>query len=440
MNKILIEYFKKQFGKIRIGIIAFLLLSNSGYGQQLVEGLAAIIGKEIILKSEVDQMVQSYAIQNGINLSRDTKIVKELQQQVFKRLIEQKILLAKAIEDTITIDDREIDQRVEQHIQYMISQVGSEEKLEEAFKNPIKKIKRDLRKETEERLMIDNLRRKKFANVKVSRREVEKFYSTYKDSLGDIKETVDISHILKQVKPSEQSRNEAKQKIQGILQMINDGEDFSSLAEKYSQDPGSANRGGDLGFTKRGDFVKEFEEVAFSLEEGEVSGIVESQFGYHIIKLIEKRGEKIRTKHILIQVQPTADDEIATKEELEKLREEILAGASFEEIALANSDDENVNQDKGALGVFETKSLKIPEFINVVKNLKPGEISEPFRTSYGYHIVRLNERVDKRKIDLESDWERIQEMALNFKIEDEYQKWIANLKTEIPIEIRARYN
>lgn len=434
----------KKENKILKITLAFILLilinSTSIFGQQLAEGIAAIIGKEIVLRSEIDQMVQSYALQNKINLANNPSALKEMQSSVFERLIEQKILLVKADEDTITVDDRDVDQRVEQHIKYMIDQVGSEEKLEEAFKNPIKKIRRDLRKETADRLKVDMLRRTKFANVKVGRREVEKFYKMYKDSLGEIKETVDISHILKQIKPSEDSKSEAIEKLEKILEMINNGESFDDLAKKYSQDPGSGSRGGDLGFTKRGDFVKEFEKVAFGLNEGEVSGIVESQFGFHIIKLIEKRGEKIRTRHILIQVQPTADDAKKTYDELENIRTQITEGASFDEMAIAQSDDENVYKDKGRLGLFETKDLKIPEFKTEVANLKIDEISFPFQTKFGYHIVKLNNRNEQRKLTLENDWERISEMALNIKIDKEYKKWIVSLRTEIPIEIRANYN
>ena len=410
------------------------------FSQQLADGVAAIIGKEIVLRSEVDQMVQSYALQNKINLANNPAALKEMQSSVFERLIEQKVLLFKADEDTITVDDRDVDQRVEQHIKYMIEQVGSEEKLEEAFKNPIKKIRRDLRKETADRLKVDMLRRTKFANVKVGRREVEIFYKTYKDSLGDIKETVDISHILKQIKPSDESKLEAKAKLEKILEMLANGEKFEDLAKKYSQDPGSGSRGGDLGFTKRGDFVKEFEEAAFALEEGDVSGIVESQFGFHIIKLIEKRGEKIRTRHILMQVQPTENDAKRAYDELNGLRTQIIDGASFEEIAIASSDDENVYKDNGNLGLFEADDLKIPEFKIEVAKLKVGDISQPFQTKYGFHIVKLNKRNEKRELTLENDWERISEMALNIKIDKEYKKWITGLKKEIPIEIRANYN
>lgn len=433
---------KKENFKILSILATIYILFNTPvlFAQQLADGIAAIIGKEIVLISEVDQMVRSYAVQNKLNLSKDPDILKRIQSDVFDRLIEQKILLVKAVEDTITVDDKDVDQRVEQHIKYMINQVGSEEKLEEAFNNPIKKIRRDLRKETAERLKVDMLRRSKFVNVKVSRREVENFFAVYKDSLGEVKETVNISHILKQIKPSEDSKTEAMDKLTKIVEMINNGENFEELAKTYSQDPGSASRGGDLGFTNRGDFVKEFEEVAFALSEGEISGIVESQFGFHIIKLIEKRGEKIRTQHILMQVQPTTNDAKIAFNDLDDIRTKIIDGEDFEEMAKLNSDDENVYKDNGKLGVFEADDLKIPEFKAELSKLEVGEISQPFQTQYGFHIVKLNSRNKKRKITLENDWEQISEMALNLKIDKEYKKWISFLKQDIPIEIRAKYN
>ena len=435
-NKIL-NIFKSTVYSV---LIIILFYSPKIAAQQLADGVAAIIGKEIVLISEIDQMVRSYAVQNKLDLANDPRLLKKIQADIFDRLIEQKVLLVKAVEDTIEVDDREVDQRVEQHIKYMIGQVGSEEKLEEAFNNPIKKIKRDLRKETAERLKVDMLRRSKFVNVKVSRREVENFYSVYKDSLGEVKETVEISHILKQIKPSEDSKLEAKAKLAKIIELIQNGESFEELAKKYSQDPGSASRGGDLGFTKRGDFVKEFEEAAFALEEGEISEIVESQFGFHLIKLIEKRGEKIRTRHILMQVQPTANDAEKTFNTLVEIRSQILNGADFEEMAKSHSDDENVYKDNGKLGLFEADDLKIPEFKSEIAKLKVGEISQPFQTQYGYHIVKLNNRNNKRKITLEDDWEQISGMALNIKIDKEYKKWIKILKQDIPIQIRANYN
>jgi peptidyl-prolyl cis-trans isomerase SurA len=426
--------------------IRFIVILMFGFtvlplgAQQLIDGIAAVVGNEIVLKSEVDQYVQSYIIQNKINVRNNADILKKLEKDILGRLVEQKIMLTKADEDTIQADSREVDRRVDEQIRYLTEQVGSEDKLEEAFQSPIKQIKRDLHKEMEDRLKIEMLRRSKFAAVKISRREVENFYNTYQDSLPMRQETVEINHILKQVKPGGESQEAALEKITMIKDKLDRGQDFGLLAETYSEDPASAQRNGDLGFTKRGDFVPEFEQAAFALEPGEISDIVQSQFGYHIIKLIERRGEQIRTSHILIRLTPNEDDEKNTIDSLNEIRDQILAGAKFDSMAVLYSDDENAKEDKGYLGVWEVEKLAIPQFKDIIDNLEVGEISEPFKTEYGYHILKLSSHTLPRRLTLEDDWEQVQQIALNFKMEKEYASWIEQIKTEIPIEYKMDTN
>lgn len=428
---------------MKIRVIVFLLISLGILplgAQQLIDGIAAVVGNEIVLKSEVDQYVQSYIIQNKINTRNNPEIQKQLEKDILARLVEQKIMLTKADEDTIVADTRDVDRRVEEQIRYLTEQVGSEDKLEEAFQSPIKQIKRDLRKEIEERIKVEILRRNKFASVKISRREVENFFHTYQDSLPQRQETVEISHILKQVKPGGDSQKAALDKIMMIKDKLDRGQDFASLASTYSEDPVSAQRDGNLGFFKRGDFVQEFEEAAFALEPGEISDIVQTQFGYHIIKLIERRGEQISTSHILIRLTPTEEDERTTKTELNKIREEIMAGAAFDSMAVLHSDDDNAKEDKGYLGVWEVEKLAIPTFKQIVKTLEVGEISEPFKTEYGYHILKLIKHTPPRQLSLENDWEQIQQVAHNYKMEKEYASWIEKIKKEIPIEYKTDLN
>jgi peptidyl-prolyl cis-trans isomerase SurA len=422
-------------------LVSFIFLSATiSFAQQTIEGIAAVVGQEIILKSEIEQFVQNYAIQNKLNIRSDTNLLRNLQKQVLDKMIEQKIMLAKADEDTIKVDDRDVDKRVDEHIAYLIQQVGSEGKLEEAFQSPMRKIRKDLRRETVERMKIETLRRKKFQDLKVSRREIENFYQVFRDSLPSLKETVNFSHILKQVKAGESSVLVALEKIRAIKNKLDKGADFAELAKSYSEDPATAKRGGDLGFTKRGDFVKEFEEVAFSLAIGQISDIVQTQFGFHIIKLNERRGEQIRTSHILIQVRPVAADTQRVIDQLLAIRQEIQQGASFDSLALLYSDDENVEKDKGNLGDWETNNLAIPAFKEVISKLQVGEVSEPFKTEYGYHILKLNWRKEPRQLTLENDWEQIQQMALNHKIETEYVKWMEKLKKEIPVEYHTSFD
>ncbi len=418
-------------------LIPFSLWAQQG---QLIEGIAAVVGNEIVLVSDIEQYVQNYVIQNRINIRNNEQMLKKLEREILDKLIEQKIMLTKADEDTIVADDREVDRRVDEHVNYLIQQVGSEEKLEEAFQMPIKKIRRNLRTDVADRIKIELLRRQKFSGVKITRQEVETFFKNYQDSLPQMKETVNISHILKQVRPGSSSASAARAKIEEIKAKLDDGADFAALAGEYSEDPASAQRGGDLGFTKRGDFVREFEEVAYALEENQISDIVQSQFGFHIIKLIERRGEQIRTSHILIRLTPSENDEREIIAELQRIRQEILDGAPFDSMAVKYSDDENVKEDKGNLGLWEVDNLALPAFKTIVKNLKPGEISEPFKTEFGYHILKLNTRQESRNLALDTDWEQIQQIALNYKIEQEYLKWIKDIKKDIPIEYKIDYN
>lgn len=417
-------------------IVLLLIVGLSNiFAQQLVESIAAIVDKEIILRSEVEQFTQNYILQNRLNIRPGSEEYNQLRKKMLEGLIEQKLLLAKAEADTIKVDDQMLDQRVEERIKYMVEQVGSQDKLEEVFGSSISQIRKDTRKLIKEQMLVEQVRALQFRDVKVSRREVEEFYKMYKDSLPTRPATVDISHILKVIKPSEEAQLKAYRKAEMILQKLKNGEDFAKLAKLYSEDPASAKRGGDLGFTQRGDLVPEYEAVAFNLKDGEISDIVQTQFGFHIIQLIERRGERIHTRHILIQVKPTEEDEKRIVEELKEIRQKILDGADFSEMAVKYSDDQNVTKDKGHLGVFELDKLQIPQFRQVLANMKPGEISEPFKTDYGYHIVKLNAREEAHKLTLENDWEQIEQIALNFKMQKEYQKWLAQLKKEIFVKI-----
>jgi len=422
--------------KMLPGLIILISLIMPLRSQQLADGIAAVVGKEIVLHSEVQQYMQTYIMQNHIQVTPDSPLMNKIRKQTLDRLIEQKLLLAKAEEDTLKVDDQMLDMRLKERMQYMINQAGSQDKLEKIFGSPLKKIRKDTRKVIREQLLVEQARFKKLQQVKVSRREVEEFYHTYKDSLPPLPETVDISHILMQVKPSEKAQQEGLAKAEMILKKLKNGADFQKLAKQYSDDPASAKRGGDLGTISRGDFVPEFENAAFKLKDGEISGIVHTQFGYHIIQMIERRGEKIHTRHILIRVVPSGKDEQRVINKLKEIKAEILKGADFSEMALKYSDDKNVSKDKGHLGVFELDRLAIPQFKAVIGKLKPGQISDPFKTDFGYHIVRLNAHNKGRRLSLKKDWQQIKQFALNHKKEMVYNKWIKELKKSVPIEIR----
>jgi len=418
-------------------ILTGILLTGVINAQQKVDGIAAIVGNEIILLSDINAAVAQYSLQNKLNLSDKPQLYNELSHKFLQNAINEKLLIIKADEDTIKADDDRVEQTLGQQLDYMVQQVGSVDKLEEYYGSSMAKIKKDFRKQIQDRFRIDLLRQKRFGDVKISRREVEEFYKQYSDSLGTIPPTVDISHILLQVNPSDESLQEAYAKAMEIKKKLDEGADFAKLAEEYSEDPGSASRGGDLGFVSRGDLVKEFEEVAFALDEGEISDIVQSQFGFHIIQLLERQGEKVHVRHILIRLQPTKKDEQAVFEKLTEIRQKIINGDStFEEMALKYSNDPNVDDDKGHLGKYRTDSFQIEAFATVCKSLEPGEISPPFKTEFGYHIVKLHSRQEARDVSLKQDWEQIEQLALEYKRKQKFEEWIASLREDIPIEVK----
>jgi len=417
-----------------------LIFLVSGYGntQGLVDRVVAVVEDEIILYSEVLLVAQTYAAQLRINLSTEPEKFKLLKKDARNYLIDQKVLLAKAIIDSIEVTEEEIEAEINQNITQLIKQLGSEKRVEEELGYSLKQLRRIYHDDIKKNLMIAKRRQQYMAEVKITPREVEEFYNTYKDSLPDLPESYNISHILKEVHPGEEARKQALERINKIYELVQANEDFSTLAENYSDDTGSAGNGGRLGFINRGDLEsKIFEEAAFSLKEEEVSGIIESGLGFHIIKCLERRGERVSVQHILVSLKGTRNEEIKIVSELMRLKKEAENGADFSELALKHSDDPEVEDNGGNLGWVEIDQLDIPEFERELNKLDVGEISNPFKTRFGYHILRLNEKTESRKLSLEEDQFMIQQSAQTKKSTESFDKWLSELKKSTYIEIKT---
>ncbi len=427
---------------LSIFFLGFMLMISSVRAQQpqIIDGIAAIVGDEIVLRSEVNQYTINTALQMGIDLQKNPQKLKTLRKQVLKNLIVQKVLLQKAREDSVQVDDSQVDQALDNQVQQWIKQMGSKEAVEKYFGGSINKIKRQFRDDIKNRMLVDKLQQENFKKVHVSRTEVEQFYKTMKDSLPKRGTSVNLSHILLTVKAGKHAKEEAYQRISKILDQLKAGADFAELAKTYSEDPGSAANGGDLGYVKRGDFVKSFEEVAFKLQPGQISGIVETKFGYHIIQMMDRKGEKIRVRHILIRVVPTQQDELNTVKEIKDLYRRAKAGENFAELAKKYSDDQTTKDKGGNLGWFEINQLKVKEFRAVAETLKVGEVSEPFKTKFGYHIVKLNDRREGGAWSLDKDWEQLEQMALARKRNEEFQKWVQGLRKNVYIDVKMKEN
>lgn len=420
-------------------IFSFLLLFvQQSSAQQVIDKVVALVEDEIILQSELSQYTLNLAFQLRIDPRREAEKFQQLQEQTLQNLINQKILLAQAEEDSIVIEERQVDKVLEEQISRMIQQVGSEQKLEEQVGMSISKLKRNFRDDVRKNLMVEQLQQTKFSKIKISRREVEEFFQTMKDSLPELKETVDISHILINVRAGDLSEQTGREKITDLLQQVKSGVDFAELCRKYSEDPGSAGRGGEIGFMERGDFVPEFEEVAFLLEPGQISDVVKSRFGFHIIQCLERKGDKINVRHLLIRLEPTDVDEADTEKKARDIRALLNDPAKdFKTIAEQYSDDETTKEQGGHLGLFETENLQEQEFRAAIDDLKPGEISQPFKTKFGWHILKLNSKQEPRSISLEKDWEKIEAYALNLKRQRDFQNWLEEIKKDVYVEIKT---
>ena len=422
---------------MKFKVLAFFIIAScSLYSQQVLDKIVAVVDNEIILQSELDFQTQTYAAQKKIDPNQPG-----LKEQILNSMIEDKLAYAQAIFDSIQVSDDEITQRVDYQINYFIQQYGSRERLEQVYGMSLEKIKRELRDDVKKNIMIQKIQQKKFGDVEATHREVEDFFNTYKDSLGIIPEKVEISHILKIPEASEATKEKYGKIAQAILDSIKAGADFATMAKKYSEDPGSAKNGGDLGFVKRGVFYPEFESAAFALQQGELSEVVESPVGFHIIQLLEKRGESIHTRHILIKIKKGEEADLKAIEYLSSIRDSIVnKKGTFSDYAKKYSDDKETAPFGGELGTFYVSQLD-KTLQETVSKLKEGEISYPKRIdlggdNYGYHIVYLYKRTPQHKASLDEDFNELQQLANQNKKQQKYEEWIKELKNKIYWDIR----
>jgi len=410
-----------------------LFLTGTSLSQTLIDRIVAVVDKEIITESELQERVNFIAFQNRLDASKP-----ELKQQVLESMVAEKLILAQALIDSIEVTDDQVNQALDQQIQNITRQLGSTERVEQYYGKPINRIKREFRDEMRKQLLVQRVRQSREASLSVSRREVEEFYTTFKDSLPRVPEEFVLSHIFMIPKADSAIEQQTRQKLQSILDSIRAGGKFADFAKRYSQD-GSASGGGDLGWVKRGDFVREFEEVVFSLKEGEISGIVKTQYGYHIIQLEGRRGESVRARHILLKVEKgAASDSIAVRQ-LRELRERVLKGESFADLAKKYSEDEETKTLGGDLGELTSDQLT-PDFASVVKDLKEGEISQPHRVTlgatYGFQIIWVRKRTPSHAMNLDEDFRRVEQLALYMKRNRVNQEWVNELKKSIYWDIR----
>jgi len=254
-----------------------------------------------------------------------------------------------------------------------------------------------------------------------------------------VPEELELYHIFRLPKVSESSRAATMAKAQKIIDSIKAGGDFADFARRYSEDKGTAQFGGDLGFARRGQFLREFEEAVFSLKENQIANIVETPLGLHIMQLLERRGESVHARHILFKVERTDADAESTKAFLRSLKDSVLRGGDFSDLAKRYSEDKESGPQGGLLGSFSTSQFD-QSLLDVVKDMKEGDVSNPaevnYGTSKGYHIIYLKKRIPEHTINITDDWKRLEALAVNAKRNQLYLDWLKQLRSEIYWETR----
>jgi peptidyl-prolyl cis-trans isomerase SurA len=418
----------------RIIICAFFLLSSLAAGpalaqQKTLDKVVAVVGGEIVTQSELDLQLIRLGGRAKIDINDPA-----IRQRALEEMIGRKLVLAQAILDSVSVSEEQVTQQLNEQMKMYEQNYGSIERLEKAAGMTVAQMKREFREEIRKTLLVETLQREKFGSISISNREVEEFFASYKDSLPQVPEQVELRQITMFPRVTEAFKDAAREKARRLLDSVKSGVDFGELAKRNSDDAGSARNGGDLGFARRGVFVKEFEETAFNLQPGEVSNILETQFGFHIIKALERKGESVRAQHILVRIQKTGESDSTAIGFLSDLRRRVLAGENFADLAKQYSQDQASKAVGGDIGLVEVSQLS-DDLKTLQQTLQVGEISQPskltFEKDYSYAIVQLTKRVPPHAATLQQDYSRITGFARLYKQNKQFLDWIDDIKKTV---------
>ena len=418
-------------------LLLFFVPLISQNGPAYVDGIAAIIEDNIILKSDVAQMVNITAAQSRIDPADEPDKFLKLQESVLGSMIDQKILLEMAVLDSIFVDEKEVDNALEQQIQLLISESGGRDRAEKVLGQSISEFRREFWYDMQDRLVSEKYQQQLLNSISATRKDVVAFYNTFKDSMPIIPQRTKVKHLLITVEPSDESKKKSFDLLLNLKDRILGGEEFSILASNYSEDPGSKNNGGSLGWVTRGSLVKSFETAAFTAEMGTVVGPVETDFGFHLIETVNKEGEKIKVRHILSIPEKTNIDTERAYTFATKLKEDSIKTVDdFDTYVFKYTKDENTKKIGGNLGWIEADNYSIPEIGQALKYLEINTCSPPINSSYGFHLVWIEGIKKGGTPNLKDHWTDIELMALNKKKMAWYQKWIKDAREKFFIDIK----
>lgn len=417
--------------------------------QSVVDEVIWVVGDEAILKSDVETM-RIQGQQEGMRWKGDPDCA------IPEQIAVQKLYLHQAAIDSIEVTEAEISAGIEQQIEYMISVIGSREKLEEYQKKSMNQIRSELRESFRDRQMIQSMQRQLVKDITVTPADVRRYFEHLpQDSIPFVPTEVEVQIIAQTPRVDQEEINRVKDELRDYTDRVNRGEtSFQTLARLYSEDPGTARRGGELGYTGRGTLDQSFANVAFNLTDPKkVSKIVESEFGFHIIQLIDKRGDKVNVRHILRK--PVVSQEAIDKAlaRLDSIRSDIREGKfSFEAGASMISDDKDTRNNNGLMANatqngrtsrFQLQDLP-PEVARAVDTLKVGDISAPFqminaRGKTVCVIAKLKSRSEGHKATITEDFQVMKDVVLEKRRQEKLHEWVVNKIKATYVRVNDRY-
>ena len=442
----------KQYKQMRLRslVISFLVVSSvvtRSYSQDgvVIDKIIAKVDDYIILKSELERSNLDYLSQ-GQSRGGNAKC------QILQQLVVNKMLMAQSEIDSIFVLDIEVNSNLDRRMAYMAQQFGGEAEIEKAYGKSIGQIRSEIFDNIKEQLTIQRMQSELTSDMKVTPSEVKKFFKSIpQDSLPYFSTEVSIAQIVKKADPGELQKEKVRNLLSNIRSRIKSGESFASLAQQYSQDPGSARRGGELGFYGRGELAPEYEATALSLKTGEVSDPVETQFGFHIIELLEKRGNTYRTRHILITPQPNQADYDNTEQYLDSLRTAIIGDSiTFQAAAKEYSDDQETSS-AGGFFQDETGALRVsadqldPNIFFTIDTMQIGNITKPLKFqqqdgTYAYRIIYFKNKIKPHLANLDEDYQKISAAALARKKNLKISQWFEKARGNVFIELDPEYD
>ena len=420
------------------------LFLQATFAQTQIDRVAAIVGQDVILVSDIESQYKLMESQSAGKMPENARCM------IFDQLLSNALIHSEAEKDSVAANESEVETQLESRIREILRYMNNDpEQFRLYYGKTPEEVKDEMRDDMRRQLVIQKMSQQIMQSVSVTPKEVKEFYETIpKDSLPYFNSEVELGELVLKPKVNPAEDQKARDKAEDLRKRLEAGADFADLARKYSDDKGTAARGGDLGITSRGSFVPEFEATAYSLEKNEISQVVKSEFGYHVIQLLDRLGNNISTRHILVKAEITPADLEAAKREIDSIRSLILLDSfTFDQAVQKYSQEDFSKTRAGTMtnpnsgeSQWELGDLD-PEIYFAIDKLKVGEISTPieFSSPYGesiFKIVRLRSKSTPHIANMRDDYSRIQQAAVEAKKSKHISDWVNQKITKNYVEIK----